>query len=234
MTKICHGTIVIAGASSGIGGEVAKALAPRTRRLIGVARRPALAGEAIEADLTSAQGIAHVTEAVGESALDALLYLGGTWEQDAFTDAYDFATCADEEMTRVLNVNLLAPIRLTQALLPALRRSDNPKIVFMGALSGLDNFPGREVANSASKFGLRGAVHALRESLRTERIGVTVINPGYVGTPHVLAELERDGTSPGEAIPMTDMMAIIECVLSVSRSTCIKEIQVPAMADHGA
>ena len=234
MTKICHGTIVIAGASSGIGGEVAKALAPRTRRLIGVARRPALAGEAIEADLTSAQGIAHVTEAVGESALDALLYLGGTWEQDAFTDAYDFATCADEEMTRVLNVNLLAPIRLTQALLPALRRSDNPKIVFMGALSGLDNFPGREVANSASKFGLRGAVHALRESLRKERIGVTVINPGYVGTPHVLEELERDGTSPDEAIPMTDMMAIIECVLNVSRSTCIKEIQVPAMAGHGA
>lgn len=234
MTDGCRGTILIAGASSGIGGEVAKALEPRTERLIGVARRPALAGEWVEADLTTRPGIAAAAEAVGENALDALLYLGGTWEEDAFTDAYDFATCADAEMTRVLDVNLLAPIRLTQALLPALRRSDNPKIVFMGALSGLDNYPAPEVANSASKFGLRGAVHALREALRQERIGVTVINPGYVGTPHVLEELERDGTSAAEAIPIADMMMIIDCVLGVSRSTCIKEIQVPAMTGRGA
>ena len=120
--------------------------------------------------------------------------MGGTWETDAFTSDYAFENCSDEDMARVIAVNLMAPIRLVKTLLPNLRRSTNPKIVFMGALSGLDNFPAREVANSASKFGLRGAVHALREELRDERIGVSVINPGYVGTPHALEELERDGT----------------------------------------
>ncbi len=62
------------------------------------------------------------------------------------------------ELTRstyLIAVNLIAPIRLVKALLPALRRSQNPKIIFMSSLSSQDNFPGREVANSASKFGLR-------------------------------------------------------------------------------
>ncbi|WP_008319543.1 SDR family oxidoreductase [Leptolyngbya sp. PCC 6406] len=114
-----------------------------------------------------------------------------TIEQDLFQD------CSDEDITRVIAVNLVAPIRLVKALLPALRRwsetgpkgpSQNPKIIVMGARSGRDNFPGREVANSASKFGLRGVVHALREELRAQQVGITVINPGNVGTPEVLAD----------------------------------------------
>lgn len=229
-----YGTLLVAGASSGIGGEVARALAPRSQRLIGVARRDALAGESVHADLTAPEGLVSVKSALSDAPLDALLYMGGTWETDAFTSDYAFEACMDDDMARVIAVNLMAPIRLVKALLPNLRRSDNPKIVFMGALSGLDNFPAREVANSASKFGLRGAIHALREELRDERIGVTVINPGYVGTPHVLEELERDGTNPDDAIPMADMMMILECVLNVSRSTNIKEIQLPAMSGTGA
>lgn len=228
------GTVVLAGASSGIGGEVARALAPRCDRLLGVARRPALAGTWVEADLRTMSGVARVAEALGDGPLDALLYLGGTWEAEAFRDTYDFGRSSDEDTVRVLEVNLLAPIRLVQALLPALRRAANPKVVVIGALSGLDNFPGREVANTASKFGLRGAVHALREELRGDRIGVTVINPGYVATPHVLELYAGTGRPPEDAIPMADLLLILETVLSVSRSTCIKEIQVPAMADRGA
>jgi NAD(P)-dependent dehydrogenase (short-subunit alcohol dehydrogenase family) len=71
-----------------------------------------------------------------------------------------------------------------------LRQAQNPKIIFMGALSGLDNFPAPEVANSASKFGLRGVVHALREELRKDRIAVTIINPGNIATPEVLDDLK--------------------------------------------
>lgn len=167
-------------------------------------------------------------------ALDALLYMGGTWETHAFTSQYSFEDCSDADIAQVIAVNLVAPIRLVKALLAALRRSDNPKIIFMGALSGRDNFPGREVANSASKFGLRGVVHSLREELRSSQIGVTVINPGNVGTPEVLADLAADNLLGGEAIPLTDLLSIIDCILSLSRATCIKEIDVPAMLGEGA
>ncbi|MGP1387850.1 MAG: SDR family NAD(P)-dependent oxidoreductase [Thainema sp.] len=227
-------TILIAGASRGIGLAVAEHLAAQGDRLLTVSRTPAAIGEWIQSDLSTLEGTELVAQAVGENALDALLYMGGTWETHAFTHQYRFEDCSDEDITRVIAVNLVAPIRLVKALLPALRRSPNPKIVFMGALSGRDNFPGREVANSASKFGLRGVVHSLREELRAQQIGITIINPGNVGTPEVLADLAAENLTGGEAIPLTDLLAIMDCVLSLSRATCIKEIDVPAMLGEGA
>jgi NAD(P)-dependent dehydrogenase (short-subunit alcohol dehydrogenase family) len=227
-------TILVAGASRGIGLAVAEHLAPKTARLLSVSRSPSLIGEWIAADLSSLDGIKTVAQALGDSSLDALLYMGGTWETNAFTSAYNFENCSDEDIVKVINVNLVAPIRLVKALLPALRRSQNPKIVFMGALSGRDNFSGREVANSASKFGLRGVVHSLREELRSQQIGVTIINPGNVGTPEVIADLVAEQLVGGLAMPLSDLMSIIDCILSLSRATCIKEIDVPAMLGEGA
>lgn len=226
--------LIVVGASRGIGAAVAEHLIPRTDRLITVSRSPSNFGEWVKADISTKQGIEIVNNAVGDRLLDGLLYMGGTWESKAFTQEYSFEKCSDEDIENVLLVNLLAPIRLIKSLLPALRKSSNPKIILMGALSGLDNFPAREVANSASKFGLRGAVHALREELRQDRIAVTVINPGNIGTPEVLSDLREAGKSEENAIPLQDILQVIDCVLSLSRSSCIKEIQIPAMSAEGA
>lgn len=227
-------TILVAGASRGIGLAVADHLIDQCDRLLAVSRTAAPVGEWVQADLSDLAGIKTVVNAIGDDALDALLYMAGTWETHAFTPQYRFETCSDEDTIRVIAVNLVAPIRLVKALLPALRQSENPKIIFMGALSGRDNFPGREVANSASKFGLRGVVHSLREELRSQRIGVTVINPGNVGTPEVLADLAAASLTGDEAIPLSDLLSIVDCILSLSRATCIKEIDVPAMLGEGA
>lgn len=222
-------TVLVAGASRGIGLAVAEHLAPQTERLISVSRSTSPIGEWIQADLSNLSGVETVAKAIDNDPLDALLYMGGTWETHAFTDQYKFENCSDTDIANVIAVNLVAPIRLVKALLPALRKSENPKIIFMGALSGCENVPGREVANSASKFGLRGVVHSLREELRSQQISVTVINPGNVGTPEVLSDLASENLLGGEAIPLTDLLKIIDCILSVSRATCIKEIDVPAM-----
>jgi 3-oxoacyl-[acyl-carrier protein] reductase len=227
-------TILVAGASRGIGLAVAEHLASQSDRLLTVSRTAAPIGEWIQADLSNLTGVETVLKAIGDDHLDALLYMGGTWETHAFTSQYSFEDCSDADIAQVIAVNLMAPIRLVKALLPALRRSDNPKIIFMGALSGRDNFPGREVANSASKFGLRGVVHSLREELRSQQISVTVINPGNVGTPEVMADLAADDLLGGEAIPLIDLLSIVDCILSLSRATCVKEIDVPAMLGKGA
>lgn len=227
-------TILVAGASRGIGLAVAEHWVSQCDLLLAVSRSAAPVGAWIQADLSDLAGIETVVQAVGDDCLDALLYMGGTWETHAFTKQYRFEACSDADIAQVIAVNLLAPIRLVKGLLPALRRSDNPKIVFMGALSGCDNFPGREVANSASKFGLRGVGHSLREELRSQQIGVTVVNPGNVATPEVLADLAAENLSDDEAIPLADLLRIMDCILSLSRATCIKEINVPAMLGTGA
>lgn len=223
---------LVAGASRGIGLAVAKHLVGQGHEVFGVSRSACPLGTWIQADLSTLEGVAHVRGQLEGRTLDGLLYMGGTWEAGAFSRSYRFEACSDEDLERVINVNLLAPIRLTQALLPALRRSSNPKLIFMGSLSGLDNYPYREVANSASKFGLRGAVHALREELRGEGIGVTVINPGNVGTDEVISDLAHGNMEGAPPIPLSDLIAVIDCVLSLSRHTCVKEIHLPAMGDH--
>ena len=142
--------VLVVGASRGIGAAVAKHIMPKTNKLISVSRTAAEYGDWIKVDVSTKAGIKAIADAVGNSALDALLYMGGTWETNAFTSKYSLENCADEDIKNVIAVNLLAPIRLVKSLLPALRRGENSKIIFMGALSGLDNFPAREVANSAS------------------------------------------------------------------------------------
>jgi NAD(P)-dependent dehydrogenase (short-subunit alcohol dehydrogenase family) len=116
-------TILVAGASRGIGLAVAKHLASQSDRLLSVSRSAAPIGEWIQADLSNLAGIETVAAAIGSDRLDALLYMGGTWETHAFTSQYRFEACSDADIANVIAVNLVAPIRLVKALLPALRRS---------------------------------------------------------------------------------------------------------------
>ena len=116
-------TILVAGASRGIGLAVAKHLVSQSNRLLAVSRTEAPIGEWIQADLSELAGVETVAKAIGDESLDALLYMGGTWETRAFTSQYSFEECSDPDIAQVIAVNLVAPIRLVKALLPALRRS---------------------------------------------------------------------------------------------------------------
>lgn len=218
--------VMVAGASRGIGLAVAEARTTAGDEVLSVSRTQSPAGRWIEADLGTAIGCQKAVDAVGGARLDALLYMGGTWETDAFTDAFAFEQCSDDDLRRVLDVNLLAPIRLVQRLLPALRRSPAPRIVLMGALSGLPHRATPEVSNTASKFGLQGVAQALVEATRGQGIGVTIINPGNVATPEVVRDLAQGQLSGGPAIEMADLLACIDLVLRVGVSTTIERIDV--------
>ncbi|MGY6547848.1 MAG: SDR family NAD(P)-dependent oxidoreductase [Roseinatronobacter sp.] len=217
-------TILIVGASRGIGAAAARHFGPRTRRLIAVSRTPAVAGEWLSADLATDAGLDKVTKAVGDGPLDALLYLGGTWEQGAFTESYRFLASPTQEIRTVIAVNLIAPILLCRTLAPALRRAPNPRIVLIGALSGRDGGATPEVANTASKFGLRGAAQALSLSLHPMGIGVTVINPGNVATPEVECDIAEGRLDAQVPIPVADLLATLDHVLALGPHTVPAEI----------
>ena len=177
--------------------------------------------------MTKSEDINHLSEKLGKVPIDGLLYLGGTWEENAFTSDYDFKTSSDNDIENVINVNLVAPIKVVRNLLPNLEKSKNAKIVLMGALSGLDNYPSPEVANSSSKFGLRGVAHSLRHTLNALEIGITVINAGNIATLEVLEDLRNSNLDESNAIPMNDYLSIIELILNLTKNTTIKEIDLP-------
>jgi short-subunit dehydrogenase len=191
----------------------------------------------IEADLSHpAIAASTISTAIGDRAIDFFLYNAGIWEHNAFEAIYSFEECTVAEMERIINVNLLAAILCTHALVANLKRSHNPRVVYISSLSGVDNCGLPEVANTASKFGLRGVVHSLRECLRENKIPVTSLNPG-----NIAAEIDYDAgveaainACDGQRIPMQDLVLLVKCLRQMSPVSCVKEIDIPAIGDRYA
>jgi NAD(P)-dependent dehydrogenase (short-subunit alcohol dehydrogenase family) len=209
--------IVVAGASRGIGAAVAGHYAALGDEVIALSRGRSPRGRWIGSDLSDPAQIAGLPGQIG-GRVDALLYTGGVWEDAAFTDAYRFDSSPPEEIAKVIAVNLTAPILLTQALMPQMR--SGARVVLVGALSGQDP----EVANSASKHGLRGAAQALALTLHPLGIGVTVINPGNVATEEVLSDIAEGRFGAQTPIPMADLLAAFDFALSLSPASVAREI----------
>jgi NAD(P)-dependent dehydrogenase (short-subunit alcohol dehydrogenase family) len=187
----------------------------------------------IEADLSTRSAASLVAAAVGHTPLDVVIYNAGIWEHDAFRDSYDFMAVDDVETERIIAINLTSAITCIRALVPQLRKSAAAKLFFIGSTSGLDNSSGREVAYAASKFGLRGITHALRENLRNDGIAVTCLNPGNIGT--ITVKQGVVSSRPHEdrvMIPPQDLVALVKCVIGLSNASCVKEIDVMAMTDR--
>jgi 3-oxoacyl-[acyl-carrier protein] reductase len=216
--------ILVVGASRGIGAAVAEFYAANGDNVISVSRTPSKIGEWIGADISTPDGIKQVIKTVSSRPIDALLFMGGVWETGAFTDDYDFEKSPYTETQSIISVNLVAPIEITKGLLENLRKAENPRAVFMGATSGLELSDTLEVAYSASKFGLRGAIHALRLGFEREGIGFTVINPGYVGTEEVLEDIKSGQSAGLVPIPMADLLLAVDFVLRSSRNTDVSDI----------
>lgn len=189
----------------------------------------------IGADLGSPAAAAIIAESLSGHALDVLLYNAGVWEKAGFTAGYAFERSPDSETRDIVTINLTSAIACVQKLLLNLRKGRHPKIILTGSSSGLDNSGDREVAYTASKFGVRGLAHALRENLREEGIAVTVINPGWISSEIPWdTGLERTlEISGSKQLPVQDLVAIVKCVIGLSPASCVKEIDVPAMADRG-
>lgn len=187
----------------------------------------------IEADLSARAANERVATAVGNAAIDVAIYNAGSWEQGAFSSSYDFANVGDDETERIITINLISAITCMRGLLPNLRNSVAGKVILIGSTSGLDHASGREVAYSASKFGLRGVAHSLREDFRDDGIAVTCLNPGNIGA--IKAEGGVVSAVPHEdrrMIPPSDLVEVVKCIIRLSNASCVKEIDVMAMSDR--
>lgn len=216
--------ILIVGASRGIGLAVAEFYKAKGHAVYSVSRTPSTVGKWIEADISKTEGIKKVLDEISDITVDALLYMGGVWEQNAFTEDYDFEESSYTETQTIINVNQIAPVELVKGLLQNLKKSENPRAIFMGATSGVDISTTSEVAYSSSKFGLRGAVHSLRIGYKNEGIGFTTINPAYVGTNEVLEDIKSGESAGLIPIPIGDVVRTVDFVMQSSRDTDIGDI----------
>lgn len=231
-------TFVIYGVSKGLGQAILQTVPQIQDQVFGISRSKPACNlphfHWISTDLSKPEQARDcVKNQIQKQSVDYLIYNVGIWEEKAFDADYDFEQCSDLEISNLIHTNIQSCILTIQSLLENLRLSPNAKIILIGSTWGLDNHSGKEVVFSASKFALRGIVHALRETLRKDQIGISILNLGYLATEfdiHTPVD-EVLQKSDHQFIPLQDVILAIKFILSTSKASCVKEIDMPAMAD---
>lgn len=179
--------VVLTGASGGLGQAMAMALAGQCSTMLLVGRdlpklqvlqrdlrtrHPSLILALIAGDLTGASTRERVFDFAREfpSPLNLLINNAG------INEFHEFESQKSDAIERLLAVNLLGPIQLTQKLLPLLKSAQRAQIINIGSIFGYLGYPGFAVY-SATKFGLRGFSQSLRRELADTSVAVRYFAP---------------------------------------------------------
>lgn len=130
----------------------------------------------IQGDLSTFDGIQAVAGKLADAKVDVLINLAGLQFIGLFEQQ------APEQLMMLYMVNLIAPVMLSQAVLPGMKARGCGQIVNVGSTFGAINFA-HFVTYSSSKAGLQGFSEALRRELVNDGVGVTYIAPRAVNTP---------------------------------------------------
>ena len=183
-------TVLLSGATGGIGLAIAKDMAGRGATLVLSSRSQ----EALEELASSLPGSGHraiAADLADEGAPERLVAEAGEFDvlvaNAALPASGKLEDFSQEELGRALRVNLEAPIRMTRELLPQWRERDSGHFVFVSSLAGKAASP-RSSLYSATKFGLRGYALGLRADLAASGLSASVVMPGFIRDAGMFAE----------------------------------------------
>jgi short-subunit dehydrogenase len=185
--QLSGSTVLLTGATGGIGQATARALRQRGAELILTGRRTdvlePLATELSARTLTVDLGLpAEVDHLIAEAGRVDILVANA-----ALPGSGRLESLSMEEIDRALDVNLRAPIALAHALAPAMVARGSGHLLFVSSLSGKTASPGTSLYN-ATKYGLRGFAAALRPELRDSGVGVSAVFPGFIRDAGMFAD----------------------------------------------
>lgn len=173
-------TVIVTGASSGIGAAIVKQLRRSGRRVFATMRHPNLETDdpdVLTMDVTSDDSVdtavAHVLERTGR--IDAIVNNAGITKYGAVEE-----TTTDEALS-VFQTNFFGVHRLSRAVLPTMRLQQSGRIVTIGSIAGFLPQP-FEPFYSAAKHALEGYVESLAHEIRPFGIQAVLIQPGYIRT----------------------------------------------------
>ena len=186
--QISGSTVLLTGATGGLGQAIARALHGRGAELVLSGRRAdvlePLAAELDGSrtrvvDLSVPAEVQLLAKEAGE--VDILIANAG------IPAAGRLETFTQEQVDRTLDVNLRAPIVLAHALLPAMLERGSGHLLFMSSIAGKTTVPGNPLYH-ATKYGLRGFAAALRADLHHSGVGVSCVFPGFIRDVGMFAE----------------------------------------------
>ena len=205
-------TVLLTGATGGLGHAIARRLAAEGARLVLSGRRgdvlADLAGEigaeVALADLSDPDAVRELAEA----HTDADIFIANA----GVPGSGRLQTYEHDQIERALLVNLHSPIIITHVLAPHMVQRGCGHIVFMSSLAGKTATAGSSIYN-ATKFGLRGFAGAMRAELHGTGVGVSTIFPGFIREAGMFADANVKlpfgvGTKTPEAVADATLRAI--------------------------
>jgi len=186
-------TVLVTGANRGLGLEFTRQYAAAGWRVLATCRTPdgapALDRVAAEhgdriaihrLDVDDRASVDALAAGLGESAIDLLLNNAGT----AGKRPFDFGAIDYADWARTLAINTLAPLRVIEALVDAVGRSERRVIATLSSRMGSigENDSGGAYAYRSSKAALNAALKSLAIDLARRRIVVVALHPGWVAT----------------------------------------------------
>lgn len=236
-TSLRDASVLITGASRGIGRSVALAAAKTGARLILVARdarrlaEVARAAEArgapspgsVVADLERAGGLEAVVAAVPKDGLFAIVHAAGICELGQVEET------SPDVLDRSWQVNLRAPYLLTARLLPALR-ARRGHVVLINSGAGRAAKAGWS-AYAVAKHGLRALADALREEVAPDGIRVTSVFPGRTATDMQASVRAQEGKpyDPSVLVQPEDVASAVIGALTLPPPAVVEEIVIRPM-----
>ena len=228
-------TVLLTGATGGLGRAIGEALAGRGANLVLSSRKQdaldelagSLVGEhrVVAADLGEDGAASRVAVEAGRvDCLVANAGLPGTGRVESFSP---------DELNRALRVNLEAPMMLARELSPGMRERGDGHLVFVSSLSGKAPSP-RSAVYAATKFGLRGFALCLRADLSGTGVGVSIVAPGFIRDAGMFAD---SGAKPpagmGTSSPQEVGAAVVKAIERDKVEVAVAPLQTRALAHLG-
>jgi short-subunit dehydrogenase len=187
--ELAGATVLVTGATGGLGRAIAGALSERGAQLVLSGRRITelgsiagpLGARTALADLAVAEDVSRLSAEAVAAEVDVLVANAALPASGLLSDL------TEREIDRMLDVNLRAPIMLAHALAPGMVARGRGHLVFLSSLSARAASPASSMY-SATKFGLRGFALALRQDLQPHGVGVSLVSPGFIRDAGMFAD----------------------------------------------
>ena len=229
MSEIRGQTVLLTGASTGLGPHIARRLHAAGAKFVLTARNEA-ALEKLAAELGEARVVVADLSKPGEP--ERLAHEAGDIDilvSNAGVPATGrLATFEIHHVDRAIAVNLRAGMVLARELVPPMLKRKRGHIVFMSSVAGKVPAAGVSVYN-ATKFGIRGFAHALREELIGTGVGVSVVCPTFVSESGMWAETGlKAHPIAGEVTPAQVATAVYTAIAKNRAEIDVMPIQLKA------
>lgn len=204
---------LITGASSGIGLAATKALAAAGWTVVATARHPEAASSLRELadalpdvqvrslDVTSQESVDACVDSVlaDLGSIDLLINNAGGGHRGTLEQL------TVGELSQVMDLNFFGPVRVTKAVMPAMREARSGRIITVTSLNGVVGMPFSDAYN-ASKFAIEGLMEGLATVMQEFGVYISLLEPGPVRTAF-FTNLGRPASTARDGDPYADLAA---------------------------